>query len=158
MPRAIGVWVKFLENHWAGRSVEGKRAKEIGEEKSATRKIPRVAKSPGVATPGLEGMLPTAHKNAPRKAYVPGGQRTRKPFRERLDAMTLACGRTSECVTFAGRGVCRSGAPASVPKRTAPGSNLVAADHACLTSTHPNGLLFDVCELTSNVRRENTAV
>lgn len=33
-------------------------------------------------------------KKAPRKAHVPGGQRTLSPFRERLDAMTLACGRT----------------------------------------------------------------
>jgi hypothetical protein len=33
-------------------------------------------------------------KKAPRKAHVPGGQRTQSPFRERLDAITLACGRT----------------------------------------------------------------
>src|SRR3954466_12984943 len=76
--------------------------------------------------------LPRAQraKKAPRKAHVPGGQRTLLPFRERLDAITLACGRT-RCSCFRGeeasaarRGVYRSGWAASVPTPTAAGSSL----------------------------------
>jgi hypothetical protein len=49
--------------------------------------------------------LPCAEraKKAPRKAHVPGGQRTLKPFRERLDAITLACGRTPLQSALGGR-------------------------------------------------------
>jgi hypothetical protein len=67
-------------------------------------------------------------KKAPRKAHVPGGQRTQSPFRERLDAITLACGRTrgksfrGEEALAARRGVYRSGWMASVPMPTAAGS------------------------------------
>src|SRR5215218_1361811 len=61
-----------------------------------------------------------AHKKAPRKAHVPGGQRTRKPFRERLDAITLAPGRMLEDVSgLWHQGVYRSGCVASVPRVTA---------------------------------------
>ena len=64
----------------------------------------------------------SARKKAPRKAHVPGGQRTRLPFRERLDAITLACGRThgrsrwggglrlprvGECIVADGRPPCQ---------------------------------------------------
>jgi hypothetical protein len=45
----------------------------------------------------------TRAKKAPRKAHVPGGQRTQSPFRERLDAITLACGRTQLQAALGGR-------------------------------------------------------
>ena len=68
----------------------------------------------------------SAHKKAPRKAHVPGGQRTSSPFRERLDAITLACGRThvgsrGGRATCGRRGVYRSGKRASVPTPAAKG-------------------------------------
>ena len=53
-----------------------------------------------------EGRIAAARcgaKKAPRKAHVPGGQRTLKPFRERLDAITLACGRTHMQIALGGR-------------------------------------------------------
>lgn len=46
---------------------------------------------------------PGRAKKAPRKAHVPGGQRTLLPFRERLDAITLACGRTHMQSALGGR-------------------------------------------------------
>jgi hypothetical protein len=58
---------------------------------------------------------PTRAKKAPRKAHVPGGQRTLLPFRERLDAITPACGRMPGRIAYGGsaiaehRGVYRSG-------------------------------------------------
>jgi hypothetical protein len=53
--------------------------------------------------PLLGNAAPTsARKKAPRKAHVPGGQRTQSPFRERLDAITLACGRTHGKVALGG--------------------------------------------------------
>jgi hypothetical protein len=43
-----------------------------------------------------------ARKKAPRKAHVPGGQRTLLPFRERLDAITPACGRMQGRIAMGG--------------------------------------------------------
>jgi hypothetical protein len=85
-------------------------------------------------------------KKAPRKAHVPGGQRTLRLFRERLDAITLACGRTlgrsrrGEERIAARRGVYRSGWPASVPMPTAAGS--VRSSSPLSRVTHPRGLVI----------------
>src|SRR5262245_4364457 len=57
-----------------------------------------IASRAGLGTDLISGprtaRLARRAKKAPRKAHVPGGQRTSSPFRERLDAITLACGRT----------------------------------------------------------------
>jgi hypothetical protein len=84
---------------------------------------------------GFCGVMLPAHKKAPRKALVPGGQRTWQLFRERLDAMTLACGRTpadregGEAMTVR-RGVYRSGGTASVPMPTAAGPIALAIHYS----------------------------
>ena len=54
----------------------------------------RDSSDPVLAARALLNPHAPSAKKAPRKAHVPGGQRTLLPFRERLDAITLACGRT----------------------------------------------------------------
>jgi hypothetical protein len=48
-------------------------------------------------------------KKAPRKAHVPGGQRTLRLFRERLDPITLSLADMQRCVALRMTGVYRGG-------------------------------------------------